>query len=42
MSRRERAVFLGMATLLALGVVGAYLFYTLSNASYTLGCDYLT
>lgn len=42
MSHRERAVFLSMATVLVLGVVGAYLFYTLSNASYTLGCDYLT
>ncbi|MEO5966073.1 MAG: glycosyltransferase family 87 protein [Candidatus Limnocylindrales bacterium] len=39
--RDERLVTLfALATVLV--VVGAYLVFTLSNASYTLGCDYLT
>ena len=42
MTGRERMVVLGTATVIVLGIVGAYLVYTLSNASYTLGCDYLT
>ncbi len=40
-ARTERFVLLaGLVVILA--VAGGYLFFTLSNASYTLGCDYLT
>ena len=31
-----------VAIVVAMGVGAVYLYYTLSNASYTLGCDYLT
>lgn len=41
MTQRDRRLLLGFSTGIVLAMVGAYLFFTLSNASYTLGCDYL-